>query len=170
MPTSIMFTNAQNYSDIADAIRAKNGTSDTYKPGEMASAIMQITPAFSGTIDITENGTFSVGGYAYASVSVSGGTQINNQDKTVTPSTEIQYVTYAKPYTGLGTVTVNAIPSAYIIPSGTSLISENGTFDVTSYASASVNVPDPPYNARWSNNANFTTFTDTSVTTIPTYQ
>lgn len=32
-------TDPQNYSDIADAIRAKNGSQDTYKPGQMAAAI-----------------------------------------------------------------------------------------------------------------------------------
>ena len=35
---------------------------------------------------------------------------------------------------------MNAIPSAYIIPSGTITLSESGTFDVTSYASADVTV------------------------------
>ena len=62
--------------DIADAIRAKNGSSDTYKPGQMAAAIAAIpsggiTPT--GTINITENGTVDVTQYAYANVSVSGG-------------------------------------------------------------------------------------------------
>ena len=60
-------------SDIADAIRAKNGSSDTYKPSEMADAISAIsgggiTPT--GTISITENGTVDVTNYASADVSV----------------------------------------------------------------------------------------------------
>lgn len=41
---------------------------------------------------------------------------------------------------GLATVTVN-VPSAGISPSGTKSITANGTYDVTQYASASVNVP-----------------------------
>lgn len=58
--------------DIADAIRTKNGSSDTYKPAEMADAIEDIpggiTP--SGTISIATNGTVDVTQYASASVAV----------------------------------------------------------------------------------------------------
>ena len=39
----IVFTDEQNYQDIADAIRSKNGSSDTYLPSEMADAIMDIS-------------------------------------------------------------------------------------------------------------------------------
>lgn len=39
----IVFTDEQNYQDIADAIRSKNGSSDTYLPSEMANAIMDIS-------------------------------------------------------------------------------------------------------------------------------
>lgn len=63
--------------DIADAIRSKNGSSDTYTPGQMAGAIEDIptgggiTPT--GTINISENGTYDVTQYASAAVEVSGG-------------------------------------------------------------------------------------------------
>lgn len=40
---SLVATDAQNYSDIADAIRSKNGKTTTYKPREMAAAIKAIT-------------------------------------------------------------------------------------------------------------------------------
>ena len=49
-----------------------------------------------------------------------------------------EFATY---YDGLSKVTVNPIPSQYIIPSGTKTITENGTgIDVASYASVNVNV------------------------------
>lgn len=62
--------------DIADAIRGKLSSADTYTPGQMAGAIESIpsggiTPT--GTINITENGTVDVTQYATANVDVSGG-------------------------------------------------------------------------------------------------
>ena len=62
--------------DIADAIRGKLSSSDTYTPGQMAGAIENIptggiTPT--GTINITENGSVDVTQYATANVNVSGG-------------------------------------------------------------------------------------------------
>lgn len=44
----------------------------------------------------------------------SGGGDINNQDKTVTPSESQQSITADVGYTGLGTVTVNAVSSTYV--------------------------------------------------------
>ena len=69
------------------------------------------------------------------------GTSVNNQNKTITPTTSQQIVTADSGYTGLGTVTVNRIPTNYIIPSGTLSVTSNGTKDVTSYASINVNIP-----------------------------
>lgn len=109
---AIVYTNEQNYADIADAIRTKNGSETLYKPSEMAAAINALN--------------------------VSG--VINLQNKSVTPSTSEQEITYDTGYNGLGTVTVDRIPSQYIIPSGSITITENGTTNVAQYASATVNV------------------------------
>lgn len=63
------------------------------------------------------------------------------QSKTVTPTTSQQVVTPDSGYDALDQVTVNAIPSEYIIPSGNLAITQNGNnIDVAQYATVSVNV------------------------------
>ena len=94
----------------------------------------------SGNKSITANGT-NIDVAAYSTVSVSVSSTINNQNKTVTPTTSQQTINADSGYSGLGTVTVNRIPTNYIIPSGNKAITANGTnIDVTQYATVSVSV------------------------------
>ena len=65
---------------------------------------------------------------------------VQTETKSVTPTTSPQTV---NPTSGkyLKAVNVGAIPSDYVIPSGTQQITENGTYDVSGKANAVVNVP-----------------------------
>lgn len=58
---------------------------------------------------------------------------------TITPSKSTQVAVASGVYT-TGTVTVASIPDTYIQPTGTLSITENGTHNVSAYASATVNV------------------------------
>lgn len=100
----------------------------------------QATPSVS--IDsagkITASATQTAG---YVSAGTKTGTkQLTTQAaKTVTPTTSSQTAVASGVYT-TGAITVAAIPSSYIQPSGTKSITSNGTHDVKSYASVNVNV------------------------------
>lgn len=73
----------------------------------------------------------------------SGDSSVNNRPvQTITPTESQQIISYSSPYTGLEGVIVQAIPSQYIIPTGTKSITSNGTdIDVTEYATVDVAVP-----------------------------
>ena len=62
------------------------------------------------------------------------------QTKDVAPSASAQSVAPDEGYAGLSAVNVAAIPSDYVIPSGTLQITANGAKDVTNYKNVNVNV------------------------------
>lgn len=78
--------------------------------------------------------------YGYDEITVKA-MEVNLQNKEVSPSTAEQIVIADEEYDGLREVTVNPIPNEYIVPSGGIDITENGTFDITNYETANVNVP-----------------------------
>ena len=119
----------QYLEDIADAIRDKTGVNVTYYPAEMADAISTIassggiTP--SGTLSISENGTYNVTSYVSAEVEVASGGG--------------GYVTQAAD----GSVTFSATSGPPTLISKS--ITQNGTYNPTSdnadgYSSVTVDV------------------------------
>ncbi len=91
---------------IANAIRAKNSSSDRYTPSQMAAVIQELDTSGihpTGTKQITQNGTHDVTEYASANVNV----QPALQSKTATVNGT---VAPDQGYYGLSSVTV-AIPS-----------------------------------------------------------
>lgn len=106
---------------IADAIRTDTGTTDTYEPENMAAGVHS-----------AYNKGFSDGAGQTASIVL--------QSKQVTPSAVLQQITADSGYDGLSEVDVAAIPADYLIPSGVKNVTENGSYDITKFASVLVSV------------------------------
>lgn len=88
----------------------------------------------------TTSRPYLVGNLESAIDSIPKATAPKLQEKSVTPSKSAQKVVPDSAYDGLSEVNVGAIPSNYIVPSGTKQITENGSHDVTNFAAVEVNV------------------------------
>jgi hypothetical protein len=62
------------------------------------------------------------------------------QSKVITPTKASQEISADSSYYGLSSVTVNPIPDEYIIPTDTTRLTGNGTYDVSAFAKATVDV------------------------------
>lgn len=137
---------------IANAIRSKSGKTGKLTLAQMVTEINALKTTFSTqsksvTLSETSQSIKPDSGYdGLSAVSVPGisstyvGSAVTKQAaKTVTPTKSEQTAVNANVYT-TGAVKVGAIPSQYIVPSGSQNITENKTYDVTSLAEVVVNV------------------------------
>lgn len=129
---------AGNVADSLDAVAAKGVTVPAGSTSDdLPGLIAQITGGGGMTVIETQD---SHGG----TIVTITGEEVTLQSKTATPSTSSQTISPDSGYTGLSQVTVNAIPSQYIVPTGNKAITANGTgIDVAQYATVSVAVPAP---------------------------
>lgn len=142
----------------------------TYTPtsGKFFSSVSVDVPA--PTYD-TPSIDVSTGGLITASANGKSGTkQLTTQaTKTVTPTKSEQTAVASGVYT-TGAVKVGAIPSEYIVPSGSETKTENGTYDVSSLAQLVVNVATGGGLPSGISKFDFGTYTKSSATTTAQFE
>ena len=150
----LIITERSNIVAIADAVRSKTGTTNNLNLGEIVEGINSISGSGGGstttvtqatpTISVSSSGLITASatqtaGYVNAGTKSATKQLTTQAAKTVTPTTSSQTAVASGVYT-TGAITVGAIPSSYVQPSGSLNITTNGTHDVKNYASAVVNV------------------------------
>ena len=130
---------------LATTIAAKSGATLPLTIAQMDAAVEGISGVDVEALSVTSNGTYTApSGTAYSPVTVAVPTPSPTlQSKSATPTESAQTITPDSGYDGLSSVTVAAIPSEYIIPSGSQTKTANGTYDVTALAQLVVNVASP---------------------------
>ena len=135
---SVVTINDEHLKNIANAIRQKSGETDKYKPSEMANAIKDIPVG--GSEPILQNITIKpsiidqsfVADTGYDAIGV-----VNVSKVTSDIDSDIKAENIKK---GISILGVDGTLEEGIAPTGEIEISENGTYDVTNYASAVVEV------------------------------
>lgn len=139
------FSTSSGYQRVIEVV---NDGSSTYglAMDSSAHAASSWTASYSGSNLTISSQSTNVGGYFhqpgyYQLTYYVDESAPQYQSKTVTPTTSQQTVTPDTGYDALSQVTVNAIPSEYIIPTGNLAITQNGNnINVAQYATVSVNV------------------------------
>lgn len=80
--------------------------------------------------------------YGLSRVVVNG---VTTESKSHTPTKEITIIKPSSVGSYLKQVTVDPIPEQYIVPAGTYVITENGTFDITAYKNVTINLIAPEW-------------------------